>query len=104
MLAVGVNVAVGTDSRASAPDLNLLDDLRLLHRLAAEVPAYRLWELATTRAARALGAGHLVGSLTPGKAADVVVFPATGDDPLTQILETRVTPIGVVVGGTDMRP
>ena len=33
LLAAGVNVAVGTDSRASAPDLNLVDDLRQAVRL-----------------------------------------------------------------------
>jgi cytosine/adenosine deaminase-related metal-dependent hydrolase len=30
MLARGINVAVGSDSCASSPDLNLVDDLRLL--------------------------------------------------------------------------
>src|SRR5207302_10539659 len=55
MLARGINVAVGTDSCASSPDLNLVDDLRLLHRLAPEVPAQTLWEMATIRGARAIG-------------------------------------------------
>ena len=95
MLALGINVAVGTDSRASAPDLNLVDDLRLMHRLAPEVPPQTLWEMATLRGARALGIEHLAGSLTPGKAGECVVFPAATDDPLAEILEGDATPLAV---------
>ena len=86
MLARGVNVAVGTDSTASSPDLNLVDDLRLLHRIAPEHPAEDLWRMATSRAAKALGC-HDVGSLSPGGLADVVAFHAGSDDPLREILE-----------------
>ena len=99
MLAAGVNVAVGTDSRASSPDLNLVDDLRLLRRIAPGVPAAALWEMATTRAARALGLDAAVGSLAPGKAADLAVFPVRGDDPLTEVLDGRSPPLEVWVAG-----
>ena len=95
MLARGINVAVGTDSRASSPDLNLVDDLRLLHGLAPEVPAQTLWEMATVRGARALGIGSQAGSLSPGKGGECVVFPAATDDPLTEILEGEATPLAV---------
>src|SRR5262249_48887717 len=37
MLAGGINVAVGTDSCASSPDLNLVDELRLLRKIAPEI-------------------------------------------------------------------
>jgi cytosine/adenosine deaminase-related metal-dependent hydrolase len=96
MLAAGVNVAVGTDSRASSPDLNPVDDLRLLHRTAPEVPALTLWELVTTRAARALGLEHEAGSINPGKPADLVVFPASGDDALAAVLESSA-PLAAVI-------
>lgn len=92
MLARGINVAVGTDSRASSPDLNLLDDLRHLRRLAPDVPPLMLWELATSRAARAIGLSGLVGSLEPGKRADAVVFPATGPDPLADVFDRDLLP------------
>jgi cytosine/adenosine deaminase-related metal-dependent hydrolase len=104
MLARGINVAVGTDSSASSPDLNLVDDLRLLHRLAGEVPAINLWEMATIRAARAVGMEREVGSLTPGKAADCVVFAVEGDDPLRELLEGEAKPAGVWIGGELMEP
>jgi cytosine/adenosine deaminase-related metal-dependent hydrolase len=99
MLARGINVAVGTDSTASSPDLNLVDDLRLLHRIAPEHPVEDLWRMATTRAARALGWG-LVGSLEAGSCADVVVFGVQTDDPLREILaHADRKPQEVFVGG-----
>ncbi len=99
MLARGVNVCVGTDSGASSPDLNPVDDLRLLHRQSPQVPAIELWQLATTRAAKALGMSHLVGTLTPGKLADFVVFKAAGNDPLADLLEGDALPTRVYIAG-----
>jgi cytosine/adenosine deaminase-related metal-dependent hydrolase len=102
MLARGINVAVGTDSRASSPDLNLVDDLRLMHRIAPEVPAPTLWEMATIRGAKALGMERGWGSLAVGKDADCVVFPATTHDPLREILERQVLPLAVWADGLEV--
>lgn len=100
MLAAGVNVAVGTDSLASTPDLNVVDDLRLLRRIAPEVPAADLWRLVTTRAARALGMEALVGSISPGKAADLVCFPVDDRaDPPASILDDASVPSHVWIAG-----
>jgi cytosine/adenosine deaminase-related metal-dependent hydrolase len=98
MLGRGINVAIGTDSCASSPDLNLVDDLRLLHRLAAEMPPMQLWEMATTRAARAVGLPD-VGVIRTGCGADFVAFACRSDDPLREILERDILPSGVWVGG-----
>jgi cytosine/adenosine deaminase-related metal-dependent hydrolase len=98
MLATGINVAVGTDSCASSPDLNLVDDLRLLHEIAPEVEPRLLWEVATVRGARAIDAPR-VGSLTPGQYADVVAFAVSSADPLREILESRIEPVRVWCGG-----
>lgn len=92
MLARGINVAVGTDSCASSPDLNLVDDLRLVHQLAPEVAPDALWPLATINAARALGVERDVGTITAGKSADLAIFPTRGDDPLRHVLENPVLP------------
>ena len=89
MLEAGINVAVGTDSCASSPDLNLVDELRLLHETAPEIPVESLWQMATIRGARALRMEHRIGSISEGKCADLVAFPATGDDPLRALLESR---------------
>lgn len=103
LLAAGVNVAVGTDSLASAPNLDLVDDLRLLRRIAPEVPAADLWQLVTARAARGLQMEQRVGTLTPDKAADLVAFPAGGDDPLSLVLDDPVDPVDVWVAGQRAR-
>lgn len=98
MLAAGINVAVGTDSCASSPDLNLVDDLRLMHEIAPEVEPRVLWEMVTVRGAQAIDAPH-VGSLAPGQYADVVGFAVSSADPLREILETRIEPVRVWCGG-----
>ena len=99
MLAASINVAVGTDSTASSPDLNLVDDLRLIHRIAPDVAPESLWELATVRAARALRIDQQVGSLTPGKAAEFFAFPTATAAPLLDLLEGNAVPTGVWSSG-----
>ena len=98
MLDRGINVCVGTDSRASSPDLNVVDDLRLVHRQSPDVPIETLWEMVTTRAAHALHLGD-VGAIAPRMRGDFVAFPARGDDPLRSIIESDVAPAAVFIGG-----
>jgi cytosine/adenosine deaminase-related metal-dependent hydrolase len=71
-LASGVALALGTDSLASAPDLNLFGELAALRRLAPEVPARRLLAVATDGGARALGLAGDIGTITPGKRAALI--------------------------------
>ncbi len=99
MLARGVNVALGTDSLASAPDLSMVGELQTLHALHGDLSSQALWEMATFRAAKAMGQeGHL-GSITPGKHADFAAFAIRGSDPLTEVIESAPLPIGVWIGG-----
>jgi cytosine/adenosine deaminase-related metal-dependent hydrolase len=101
MLSREINVAVGTDSCASSPDLNLVDELRLLRRIAPDAPARTLWEMATIRAAQAVGMQDEVGSLTAGKRADLVTFAvdAGEPDPLGAILLGEGLPSHVWLAG-----
>ncbi len=101
MLAAGINVAIGSDSCASSPNLNLVDDLRLLHTLAPEVPVQTLWHLATTHAARAIRMHTQVGSVDPGKSANFTVFksPAPTSDPLCALLESSLLPHQTYLAG-----
>jgi len=92
MLTRGINVAVGTDSCASSPNLNLVDDLRLLHEIAPGVPAQEIWELATTRAAKALGLTGLTGEIREGISADLTAFVVKSHQPLLEILEKSAEP------------
>jgi cytosine/adenosine deaminase-related metal-dependent hydrolase len=79
-LARGVGVALGTDSLASNPDLNLLEEARFLHRLYPDVPGAVVLRMATLAGAEALGWADETGSLAAGKSADLVVLPLPDTD------------------------
>jgi cytosine/adenosine deaminase-related metal-dependent hydrolase len=68
----GVKVAVGTDSLASVDDLNVFSELKVMRRLAPDVPAAKILESATQAGAQALGLARELGSLTPGKRAEMI--------------------------------
>ena len=70
--ASGVRVAVGTDSLASVEDLNLFAELAAVRRLAPDVPATSLLRSATLAGAEALGFASNLGSLEPGKHAQLL--------------------------------
>jgi cytosine/adenosine deaminase-related metal-dependent hydrolase len=80
--ASGVRVAVGTDSLASTPDLNVFAELATLRALAPSVPASRLLDSATRQGARALGFDREYGTIEPGKQARLlaVAIPEGVDD------------------------
>jgi cytosine/adenosine deaminase-related metal-dependent hydrolase len=79
--ASGAAVAIGTDSLASAPDLDMFAELAAARALS-RVPAARLLESATRRGAEALGFGQDLGTIEPGKRADLlaVAVPAGVED------------------------
>lgn len=68
----GVRLAVGTDSLASAPDLNLFAELASMRRCAPSVPARRLLDCATSAGADALGFGDTFGRIAPGRPAALI--------------------------------
>jgi len=95
----GVNVAIGTDGAASNNDLDLLGETRTAALLAKAVAgsataldAHRALRMATLNGARALGLDTEIGSLEPGKSADLVAFDISGlhqlpiYDPVSQLI------------------
>jgi len=76
----GVRVAIGTDSRASNPDLSILAECRALVDAGLVSPQDAL-TMATREGAWALGFERLTGSLAPGRRADLVVVEASADHP-----------------------
>lgn len=77
--AAGVNVAIGTDGAASNNRLDVLGELHTATLLAkgssgdaAVIPAAEALELATLGGARALGLERQIGSIAPGKQADLI--------------------------------
>lgn len=99
MLDNGINVCLGTDSRASNPDLSILREAQLLVQRDNFDP-YEALATITRRGAEALGMGHLAGTLTPGKLADLTLFagPPT-DDVLPELLRSAPEPRQVWIGG-----
>ena len=80
--ASGVRLAVGTDSLASTPDLNLFAELAAMRSLAPAVSAADLLRSATLHGALALGYGDEFGSIAPGKSAELIAveLPESLDD------------------------
>jgi len=70
--ASGVRVAVGTDSLASVDDLNVFAELAAMRRIAPGVPASHLLGSATRIGAEALGFGAELGTIEPGKRAELI--------------------------------
>lgn len=100
MMAKGILVCLGTDSLASAPDLNVLEEARLVHRRHPKMPAEVPWEMLTTRAAAALSVSQWIGSLSPGKWADLAVWPLPGGtDPMGEVLHSERRPLATWIGG-----
>ena len=82
----GVNVCLGTDSlatvtrsRTEPPRLSLLAEMRALASVAPGLAPPHILEMATIRAARALGCAGELGVLAPGARADLIALPFTGD-------------------------
>ncbi len=105
-LARGVRVALGTDSLASNPDLDLLAEARFLHSQYPDVPGEVVLRMATLAGAEALGWADDTGSLEPGKSADLVVVPlgasgasATRGDPHRVVLESAASVTRVLCRG-----
>ncbi len=94
--AMDVNVAFGTDSLASAPDLNLFSELAEARRLAPRVPARALLQSATRQGASALGFEEEFGTIEPGKRAQLIaVRTPAGVDDVEEYLVRGIEPSAV---------
>lgn len=106
LLAAGVAVGIATDSPASTPSFDLFDELRTAvvaararERRPDALTADRALELATLGGARVLGLEAELGSLVPGKWADLVVV-SLDDSPLAPVEDPVVA---AVLGGSPER-
>ena len=107
LLAAGVTVAFGTDSRASNPDLNLFEELRFAAAHYSIAPE-KLVALVTFGGAKALGHQNEIGTIEPGKAADLTIvrLPNIEADPHELLFDPRSSVIATIRGGAhcDARP
>ncbi|PHS29036.1 MAG: 5-methylthioadenosine deaminase [Robiginitomaculum sp.] len=84
MIAKGINVGLGTDGAASNNDLDMWEEIRLaalIHKGksgdATVMPADTVLAMATRMGAAAIGLGDVIGSLSPGKRADMIQLTLT---------------------------
>ena len=85
LMRAGVNVGLGTDGAASNNRLDLVSEMRMTALLAkgvsgdaAALPAATVLKMATLDAARALNLDDRIGSIVPGKRADLVAVDLRG--------------------------
>lgn len=104
----GAKVGLGTDGAASNNDLDMFEAMRtaaLLHKHASGdprvLPARVVLEMATRRGADALGMGDRIGSLEPGKLADVITVSV--DSARQTPLFDPISHLVYVTRGTDVR-
>jgi cytosine/adenosine deaminase-related metal-dependent hydrolase len=91
--ASGVRVAVGTDSLASSPDLNVFAELATMRALAPSVPASSLLASATYLGARALGFDADYGTIEPGKSGRLLTVDVpAGTDDVEEYLVSGIQP------------
>ena len=102
LMAAGARVAIGTDSSAGNENLSLLEELQYVSRELPESPSPEmLLRMATLDAARALELDARIGSLEPGKQADLVAFPCPGEanEPVAALVDSAPAPSAVWVAG-----
>jgi 5-methylthioadenosine/S-adenosylhomocysteine deaminase len=109
MLALDMKVGLGPDGPAgSNNDFNLFEEMDLAAKLAKvttgnpqSLPATQALEMATIRGARALGMEKEIGSLEPGKRADLITVRI--DRPHAQPLYDAISQMVYALKGSDVR-
>ncbi|MEQ8846865.1 amidohydrolase family protein [Botrimarina sp.] len=108
-LGLGVPVCLGTDSRASNPDLSILSEMREVAERYPSVPPETILRMGTLSGAEALGLED-VGAIRPGALADMVAVPlpkgAKGRpaELLRALLWCEEQPETVWIGGEALEP
>lgn len=106
-LAKGINVALAPDWSIGGSQ-NLLDELRFADKVdntiwGDKISPAELTRMVTTHAAKALGLGAVLGSLDPGKKADVMVIDGDPAAPYTSLLAATPASVRLVlVGGAPL--
>lgn len=101
MTRMGINCALGSDGPAVDYSVDMVEQMRaccmlqgVRYRDPATIDDHSALEMATIRAARALGLSDRIGSIEPGKLADLVLFDLSRPhqqlvlDPVRRLLHT----------------
>lgn len=103
----GVNVALGTDGPMVDYSVDMVEQMKVCtlmqhvrHLDPTRMPVERTLEMATINAAKALGLEHEIGSLEPGKRADIAVFDL--NKPHVGVLHRPLSSFVTAAKGTDV--
>lgn len=92
-------VAIGTDSRASNPDLSLWRELQFLHERNPDLGVAELIQYGTINGACALGIDNETGSLSPDKSADLAIISLDDDARSAELFARGRHVNGVMIAG-----
>ncbi len=79
MLSMGINVCIGTDSRASSPNLSVFEELKFLKKKFPEISDAELLGMGTWRGAMSMGLEGSLGAIDVGKRARFAVIELGGE-------------------------
>ncbi len=96
LLAAGVNVALGTDSKASNPDVQLWREVQFLLNYRQDVAPANVLQMGTQCGAVAMQRDQFYGTLLPGRMATFAVVPTRAMDTASLYADFAVTdPTGI---------
>ena len=98
-IAAGVRIGIGSDWSPSGSK-NLLGELKVAWLVAQQIGGiakHDIIAMATRTAAKILGWGSMLGTIEPGKRADLIVVDGTSQDPYDQLIRAKETDITLVV-------
>jgi cytosine/adenosine deaminase-related metal-dependent hydrolase len=103
-----VRVTLGTDSRASNPDLSLLAEMRYVAGAFPAIDPHTVLRMGTLTGAEALGWNDEIGSITEGKLANLIAVPIepqgspSAGDQLTAVFASEAMPRRVWIAGEEI--
>ena len=101
MLENNINISLGTDGQGSGCNLDMFDTMKFTALLQKGInedptllPAYEVLKMATINGAKALNKENLIGSITEGKLADLIILDANEVTNGNILLENRNCRLG----------
>ena len=95
MFREGVTVSLGTDGCATNNNLDMMEEMKfaaIMHKAhrwdATVIPAQKALDMATTDGAKSLRMEHEIGSIEPGKKADIIVLDGNAPEAIPLTPET----------------
>lgn len=109
LISRGVRISLGTDSRASNPDLSMVREMRAVFERHPAIRPEEILRMATLDGAEALGWAPRIGTLTPGKLANLVALPLPARrsgtaELLAGVLDEANEPVAVWLRGEMVAP